>query len=133
MRHYIKSLLITIASFYTTANFIPTITAGDNPKNLPLIIAGLWLITLAINPIFSLVFLPINILTFGLISSVLNIAFLFALINFLPGFHIAAFTFPGANINGIILPIISLNQISTIIIIALAITVLQKLLHIVFE
>ena len=133
MRHYIKSLLITIASFFTTANFIPVISVGENPKNLPLVIAGLWFITLIINPIFSLVFLPINILTFGMISSILNIAFLFALINFLPGFHIDAFTFPGANINGIILPTVALNQVTTVILVALLITVLQKLLHLIFE
>lgn len=133
MRHYIKSLLITIAAFYTTINFISTLTVGSNPKNLPLTIGGLWFISLAINPIFSLVFLPLNILTFGLISSVLNIAFLFALINFLPGFHITAYTFPGTNINGIILPAIPLNQISTIIVIALVITILQKILHLIFE
>ena len=133
MRHYIKSLLITVASFYTTINFIPTLSVGGDPKNLPLVIAGLWFITLAVNPIFSIIFLPINILTFGLISAVLNIAFLFALTNFLPGFHITAYTFPGANINGVILPAVSLNQISTIIILALVFSILQKLLHLIFE
>lgn len=133
MRHYIKSFLITIASFFTTTNFIPTISTGDNSKNLLVVIAGLWFITLVINPIFSLVFLPINILTFGMISAILNIAFLFALINFLPGFHIDTFTFPGANINGVILPTVELNQITTVIVVALAITVLQKLLHLIFE
>lgn len=133
MRHYIKSLLIAIASVYATINLFPVVGLGNNPKNLALLISGFWLITLLINPIFSIVFLPINILTFGLVSSVLNVAFLFALMNFLPGFHIRPYTFPGANINGVVLPAIYLNQVLTIIAIAISITVLQKILHIIFE
>ncbi len=133
MRHYIKSLLIAIASVYTTINLLPVVGLGNDPKNLLLLVGGFWLITLLINPIFSIVFLPINILTFGLVSAVLNVAFLFALMNFLPGFHIRPYTFPGANINGVILPAIHLNQVLTIVTIAITITILQKILHIIFE
>ncbi len=133
MRHYIKSLLIAIASVYTTINIFPVVGLGANPKNLVLLIGGFWLITLLINPIFSIVFLPINILTFGLVSAILNIAFLFALMTFLPGFHIKAYTFPGATINGVILPAVHLNQVLTIAAIAISITILQKILHIIFE
>lgn len=133
MRHYIKSALIAIAAIYTTFYFIPVVGTGGNPRNLALLIGGFWLITLIINPIFSIVFLPINILTFGLVSAILNVAFLFALMNFLPGFHITAYTFPGATINGIILPAIYLNQVATIITITISITILQKILHIIFE
>lgn len=133
MRHYIKSFLIAIASVYTTFYLMPIVGTGNNPKNLLLLVGGFWLITLIINPIFSIVFLPINILTFGLISAVLNVAFLFALINFLPGFSISPYIFPGTNINGVILPPVHLNQVATIIVIAVSITILQKILHIIFE
>lgn len=133
MRHYLKSVLITAAAIYITYTFIPTVNLGADYKNILFLGLGLWLISQVINPIFSLVLLPVNILTFGLVSLLLNIAFIFALMNFLPGFSVSAYYFPGANIEGIILPPAAFNQIATIILIATAITLLQKILHIIFE
>lgn len=133
MRHYVKSILITIAAFYITAQTVNTISYGQDIKNIPLFILGLWIISQVINPIFSLVLLPVNLITFGLVSLILNVAFIFALLYFLPGFQISAYFFPGANIEGIIFPPIAFNEITTIILIAASITVLQKILHIIFE
>lgn len=133
MRHYLKSVLITIASFYITKSLIPTIDVGPEPKNYALVLLGLWLISQVINPIFSLVLLPINIITFGLLSFLVNVAFIFALVNFLPSFTVATYNFPGASIEGIILPPISFNEVTTIILVAAVITFLQKILHIIFE
>lgn len=133
MRHYFKSILITIASLYITKSLIPTISVGSEPKNYAMVFLGLWLISQIINPIFSLVLLPINLITFGLVSFLLNVAFVFALINFLPNFSVAAFQFPGAQIDGVILPSIYFNEIGTILLVAAVITILQKILHIIFE
>ena len=133
MRHYIKSFLISVAAFYITYTLIPTINAGNDPKNIFIFIGGLWILSQIINPIFSLVLLPINILTLGLVSLIVNVALIFALLNFLPAFTISSYFFPGANVGGVILPAIFLEQIPTVILIAASITVLQKILHIIFE
>lgn len=133
MRHYLKSIIITGASFYITKSAVPTINVGSDPKNYAMVLVGLWLISQIINPIFSLVLLPINIITFGFVSFLLNVAFVFALMNFLPNFSVSAYSFPGANIEGIILPPIYFNEITTVLLVAAAITVIQKLLHLIFE
>lgn len=133
MRHYLKTLIITGISFYIAYSFVPTINLGQDPKNILYIIGGLLLIFLLIDPIFSLVLLPVNHLTFGLLMLVLNVAFIFALISFLPGFHVGAYSFPGANVQGIILPSMSFNQLEAIILVSFIITLSQKILHIIFE
>lgn len=133
MRHYLKSVLITIAAFYITYTLIPAISVGQDPKNWLLVLGGLWIISQVVSPIFSLVLLPVNILTFGLVSFLLNIAFVFALLNFLPGFSVSAYNFAGAQVQGVIFPPIFLNQIATIALVATLITILQKLFHIIFE
>jgi len=133
MRHYFKSIIITIASAYIAYRLVPTISIGSDPKNILMAIGGLWVISQIINPLFSLVLLPINLLTFGLISLILNVALVFALLNFLPGFTVLAYDFAGANIDGIILPPIAFNQVTTIILVAAIITFVQKLLHLIFE
>ena len=133
MRHYLKSLIITSAALYLAYTLVPTINLGTDPKNVILVIGGLWIISQIINPIFSLILLPINLVTFGVISLILNIAFVFALLNFLPGFTISAYNFPGASISGVILRPTDFNQITATILAATIITLSQRILHIVFD
>ena len=133
MRHYLKQLIIALVAFYIAYSLIPTINLGPDPKNILIAIGGIFLTSTAIHPIFSLVLLPINMLTFGLLSLVLNITLIFALIRFLPEFVISAYNFPGANIEGFIIPAANLNQIETIIAAAIIITIVQKVLHLIFD
>lgn len=133
MRHYLKSLIISGISFYIAFTLVPTIVIGQDPKNILFIIGGLLIIFLLIDPIFSLVLLPVNHLTFGLLMLVLNVAFIFALINFLPGFHVGAYNFPGAVVAGVILPAMEFNRLEAILLVSLLITLTQKILHVIFE
>lgn len=133
MRHFIKALIISAVSFYIAYKLILTIKIGADPQNLLFIIGGLFIISQIINPIFSLILLPINLLTFGLVSFIVNIAFIFALLRFLPGFSMSAYDFPGANIEGFIIPPFAFGEIQTILLTALIITVSHKILHIIFE
>lgn len=133
MRHYLKQLIIAVAAFYAAYTLIPTVSLGQDPKNILIAIGGILLISLLIYPMFSIILLPINFLTFGLMSFVLNVILVFALIQFLPGFSIAAYDFPGANLEGFIIPPAKLTQIPTIIAFATIITVVQKVLHFIFE
>ena len=133
MRHYLKQLIIAAIAFYTAYTLIPTVSVGQNPKNILITIGGILLVSLIIQPIFSIILLPINFLTFGLVAFILNVALIFALIQFLPAFSIAPYDFPGANIGGFIVPAARLTQIATILAAATIITVVQKILHLIFE
>ena len=133
MRYYLKIIVVTLIAFFTAYNLIPTINLGNNQNNIIIVIAGLLITSLVIRPIFALVLLPINLLTFGLISLILNCALLFAFTKYLAGFTIASYNFSGINFQGIIITPISFNQIETILIIALIITLTQKILMLIFE
>ncbi|OGD87883.1 hypothetical protein A3D81_02120 [Candidatus Curtissbacteria bacterium RIFCSPHIGHO2_02_FULL_40_17] len=133
MRHYLKAIIVSAVSFYTAYTLVPTIKIGQDPKNILLLIGGIFIISQIINPIFSLVLLPINHLTFGLVMFVLNAALFFALLNYLPGFVITPYDFAGASIAGIILPPMNFDKITTIVLAAAIITIVQKILHIIFE
>ena len=133
MRHYLKSLIITAATFYIVYTLIPAINTGHNPKTILMLIGGLWLLAHIVDPIFSLVLLPINILTLGLVSFILNIALIYGLSYFQRDFYISPYYFPGASVQGIILPSMFFNSMATLVLVAATITVIQKVLHIVFE
>lgn len=133
MRHYLRKLIIVVISLYAAYSLVPTIKLGSDPQNLIVIFASFFLASVFIKPFFSLVLLPINFLTTNLVSLALNTAIIFVLLNFLPGTAIEAYNFPGANLSGIIIEPVSFNQIATIVVVALIITVVQKTLHLIFD
>jgi uncharacterized membrane protein YvlD (DUF360 family) len=112
---------------------VPTIKFGQDPGNILIVIGGFWIISQIINPIFSLILLPVNLLTFGLISLILNIALVFALLRLVPGFQIDSFDFVGVNYEGIILPAYHFGISQTALLIATIMTFVQKILHLIFE
>lgn len=133
MKHYLKTFIIAAISLYVAYNIIPTITLGSGAQNLLIVVSAIFIVSTLIKPMFSLILLPFNLLTFGLLSLILNIVLLFALLKLLPGFNIVPFNFPGADIEGIIIQPANLNLIATIVAIAVLLTVTQKILHFIFE
>lgn len=133
MRHYLKALIISSIAFFGAYQLIPTIILGPGLNNLAIVIASLLIVSLFIRPIFSLILLPINFLTLGSVSLILNAILVYGLTIYLQGFTIKAFDFKGADVNGFILPAYHFNQLATIILVALVITFIQKVLHIIFE
>lgn len=133
MRHFLKAIIIAVLAYYIASTLIPTINLGLDPKNILIVIGGILISQLIIHPIFSLVLLPINILTLGGVSFFINIGLIYAYTKYLPGFSIAAYNFPGANIQGFIVPPAYLTQAMAIFAVALIITLVQKILHIIFE
>ncbi|MDP2632666.1 MAG: phage holin family protein [Candidatus Curtissbacteria bacterium] len=133
MRHYLKAIIIAVLAYYIASTLIPTINLGNDPQNILLVLGGILISQLILHPIFSLVLLPINIITLGGVSLFINLGLMYVFIKYLPGFSIGAYGFPGANIQGFIVPPVYLNQMMAIFAVALIITVVQKVLHIIFE
>lgn len=133
MRHYLKAIIIAVLAYYIASTLIPTINLGIDQQNILIVIGGILISQLVLHPIFSLVLLPINILTLGGVSLFINLGLIYAFIKFLPGFSIGAYDFPGANIQGFILPPVNLSPVMAIFAVAFIITVVQKVLHIIFE
>lgn len=133
LKHYLRLLIITAISFYVAYTLIPTIDIGSDIQNIYLVIGGLLAVSLVIKPIFSLILLPINILTLGSLSLILNTATIFTYTKFLPAFSISPYYFPGIQIQGFIIQPSDLSLIATIFAIGIIITVVQKFLHIIFD
>ena len=133
MRYYLRKSVIAIIGLYTAAALIPTVSFGSDYKNVIIAIASLLVVSIFIKPLFSLILIPINFITFISITLILNTMAIFALTFFLPGFTISAYKFPGANLEGVIISAYSFSQLSTTVLFAAIITSVQKNLHIIFE
>lgn len=83
-------LIINALAFYITAYLIPGITIGG--WQTLIVIAVVWgILTLILRPILVLLTLPINIMTLGLFTFVINAILLLVMSRIVPGFSVAGF------------------------------------------
>lgn len=83
-------LLINAISFYITAYLVPGFTIGG--WQTLLVISVVWgILTLTIKPLLIILTLPVNILTFGLFTFVINALLLLLMSNIVPGFSVIGF------------------------------------------
>ena len=94
----LKSLLSTGIAIVILAWLLPTVSYLDW-VTLLLAAVVLTILNSIVKPILSLLFLPINIVTLGLFSLVLNVALLWLATYLVPGFQILPTTFFGLELN----------------------------------
>lgn len=86
----IMQLLISAFAFYVTAYLIPGFVISG--WQALVVISIVWgIITLIIRPILILLTLPINFLTLGLFTFVINALLLMLMTKIVPGFSISGF------------------------------------------
>ena len=93
-------------------------------------LAGLVLAILnfILKPIIKLIALPLQIVTFGLFSVIINAGLLYALTRLLPQIHVSAFTSPYISFQMIHIPSYHLNLIESFIFISFVISFVVTIL-----
>lgn len=83
-------VLVTAGALLLIARYVPGITVAS--FYTALIVAVIWgILGLTVLPVLKLLTLPINIITFGLFSLVLNALLFWFLATFIAGFSVAGF------------------------------------------
>jgi putative membrane protein len=106
-------------SLFILAQVVPGLAVHGG---LVTFIAGglaLSLLFLIVKPILNLISLPLNLVTMGLFSFLINAIIFYLLTVFVTGISITSFTFPGFSFFGFIAPKIFFNTFFAFIIIAL--------------
>ena len=94
----LKPLIVSGLTLFLLAYFLPTVSYMDW-TTLILATVVLTLLNKFVRPILKILFLPINIVTLGLFSIILNVALLWLVTYLVPGFHIEAMSLFGAEFN----------------------------------
>jgi putative membrane protein len=113
----IRSLLITAITIAILAWAIPTISYM-NIVTLLLASLVLTLLQKIAKPVLKLLFLPINIVTLGLFSLVINVFLLW----------LATFLVPGFQIQPMVLSGIALGEFGSLLLVSVIISVTQNIL-----
>src|SRR3989344_2115270 len=129
MKYLLRVFLFNSFSLWLVSEIFPalSITGGWHV----LLLAGivLALLMLLVAPILKILFLPINLLTFGLLSWTINVIVLYLLTVFVPWVRVEAWEFGGFSFGGFVIPAISFSLIASYILVSLSLYLLVKVLR----
>ncbi|MDP3954741.1 MAG: phage holin family protein [bacterium] len=97
-------------------------------ETLLLAAGALGLFNLFVRPLINILLLPINILTLGALKWVVNVATLYLVTLAVPGFKITGFSFPGANLYGIVIPSLDFGIIGALVAFSVLLSVISGFL-----
>lgn len=129
VKYLVKVFAFNMFGLWLTSQILPALVIS--PGWQPMVTAGLVLslLMLIVRPILTILFIPINILTFGLLSWFINVIVIFLLTLFVPEVVVTDWTFPGLNWAGLVIPIFHLSYFLALIVVSLTITFFTNLLH----
>src|SRR3990167_7689254 len=113
----LKPIIVSIVTIFILAFALPTVNYS-NWVALVLAALVLTLLQKVVRPILKLLFLPINVVTLGLFSVVINVALLW----------LATYLVPGFEIRSMILAGVALNQFWSLLVVSFLISFCQNLI-----
>lgn len=129
MKGLIRSILFTAAAIFFTSMVVFGLSYSNSLKVLVLSAVFLTLANFIVKPIIKIVTLPINIITLGVFSWLIDVFILYLVTIFVAGFSINAFNFGGANLSGFIIPAIYLSKFWATVAISFLISLIVNLLN----
>ena len=119
MKKLARIFLFSLFALWLTPNLIGGIKIVGDWQTYIISSAALSLIFLFVKPVLRLFLLPVNLLSLGLLSWVVNVAILYLLTLIIPQIKISDWNFPGISYEGFVIPSYYFNQIATFVIVSL--------------
>lgn len=129
MKYLLRVFLFHSFSLWFVSQILPALVIDGGWQVLMLAGIVLSFLMMLVAPILKILFIPINLLTFGLLSWFINVIVLYLLTIFVSGVHVVAWTFPGAEFAGFVLPKIAFSSFVSFILVSLSVSMLVNLLH----
>lgn len=129
MKYFTRVFLFNTFSLWLSSALFPGLVV-KGPVSV-MLFSGfvLALLMILVMPILKIMFIPINIITFGLLSWLMNVVILYLLTIFVPDVMVRAWTFPGFTHQGFSLPSFFISYPFSLIISSVLITFIGNLLH----
>lgn len=133
MKHIIRVFLFNVFALWLSGQILPTLVI---PGGVAVVLfAGLVLsiLMLVVAPILKILFIPINILTFGLLSWMINVIVIYLLTVFVPEIHVNLWVYPGGTWAGFVVPALHFTYYTALIASSFLISIITDVLHYVSE
>lgn len=122
MKALLKIFLFSLSSLWLTAKIIDGFKITGGMETYLASGVALAIIYFFVRPILRLFFLPINLLSLGLLSWVINVAILYLLTLVIPQIKISPWQFAGFSYQGFVIPPYYFSQIATFIVVSLVLS-----------
>lgn len=109
MKSLLRNFLIHLVTLLIVSKILPGFTYTGGLRTLVLGTIAFMLINVAIVPLLKVMFLPLNILTLGIFTWVVNVVGLYLLTTVVPNFRLLPYNFPGGEVGFVSLPQMELN------------------------
>lgn len=124
LRLLLRSIAINLASIYIAANILSGIIIYvGGPKTLLTAAVVIAIVNLLVKPIVNLLLLPIHLVTMGIFRWVANLITLYVVTIIVPNLQVHAFTFPGADLKYVIIPVMHFSAFGAFIVSTFVLTV----------
>lgn len=122
MKYVLRLFLFHSFSLWLASQMLPGLALAQSWQMV--LFAGfvLSLLMLVIAPILRILFIPINILTFGLFSWLINGIVLYLLTVFVPEVSVTGWQFNGGSFLGIAIPAMHITYVASLIICSMVVT-----------
>lgn len=122
MKRFLRTVVYYVFALWLTSTLITSLSISGNVWGM--LSAGfmLTLMMIVLKPLLSLIFLPINILTLGLLGWLVNVVVLYLWTIFVPNVSISPWVFSGISMEGFIVPGATLSLPWTLVVVSLVIT-----------
>lgn len=129
MKYFIKTWVFYVFALWLAKEVFPAFTITGSWTTL--FVSGfiLSLLMLIAKPILKILFIPINILTFGLLSWVINVIVIYLLTLLAPNVAIHAWVFQGIAWQGFTVPATTISYLVALTITSLGVTCITNILE----
>lgn len=133
MKHLIRVFLFNVFALWLTSQIVPGLVAPGGWQTILFAGFTLSILMLVVVPILKILFIPINILTFGLLSWLINVIVIYLLTVFVPEIQIREWTFKGGSWAGFVIPAIHFTYVMALVATSFSISIITDVLHYVSE
>lgn len=129
MKYIVRLFLFHAFGLWLTSQLLPGLVILGNWQVV--LFAGfiLGLLHLIVTPILKILFIPINLLTFGLLAWFIYVIVFYLLTVFVPEVNIVSWDFPGMRFSGFVVPGFHLSYFWALVATSLLVTFIANILH----
>lgn len=122
MKGPIRNWFFHSLALFLTAQFIEGLSFSKDFQVLIVATAVFGFLSVFIQPILTVLTLPLSFITMGLFSWTLNVVMIYLTTKIVPDFKVVGFYFSGWSYQGFIIPAINFNPLGTAILVSFVIS-----------
>jgi len=133
MKYFLRMFLFQAFALWLISQTIPGIQIKDGWQGMLFTALVLSILMVIIKPLLKILFIPINIMTFGLFSWTINVFVMYLLTFLVPSIIITPWNFSGFTYAGFVIPDFHVTYILSLTGITIALTILTNIFQYLHE